>query len=150
MKKVTLKTDSKNPAIKKYAKAVEKGKQILMKKQTEKDFINWIKKQIDFYKPYLDINLQNIEVKKDDTSEYLCITCTYPYLEPTVYFVDKTFENWKKGKLPKERILHELCHILTDPLYVKAVTRYVSTKEIEDERERLTDKICIILHNIIK
>ena len=119
-------------------------------KTTKKDFIKWIEKQIDYYKPYLGIDLQNIVVKEKDECEYLEITFTYPYLEPVIEFSDKAFESWKIGELPKERILHELCHILTDPFYAKAISRYVGKEEIEDERERLTDTICVILHNLIK
>ena len=119
-------------------------------KTTKKEFVNWIKKQIDYYKPYLDINLQNIQVKENSSIEYLQIECAYPYLEPIINFSEKAFVNWKEGKLSKDRILHELCHIITDPLYNKAIARYVSKDEIEDERERLTDTICIILNNLIK
>jgi len=67
-----------------------------------------------------------------------------------IRFSDKAVSEWISGNLPKERILHELCHILTDPLYVKARRRFVSNDEIEDERERLTDKMAVILNNLIK
>lgn len=119
-------------------------------KNNKQEFIKWVKKQIDYYKPYLDINLQEIEVKYKKEIEYLEISFGYPYLEPIINFSDEAVENWTEGKLKKDRILHELCHIITDPLYAKAVSRYVSANEIENERERLTDTITIILNNLIK
>ena len=115
----------------------------------KKEFKVWIEKQVKYYKPYLDINLQNIVVKNDNKVDYLQISCTYPYLEPCLKFSDEAVESWKDGDLPKERILHELIHILTDPLYYKAIGRYVGKDEIENERERLTDKITVILNNLI-
>lgn len=118
-------------------------------KKTEKSFVSWIDKQVKYYKPYLDINLQNIKIKKADV-QYLEIGCTYPYLEPTIKYSQAVFNDWKNGELKKDRILHELLHIITDPLYCKALARYVGKEEIEDERERLTDKLTVILNNLIK
>lgn len=118
--------------------------------KTKQEFIKWVKKQIDYYKPYLDINLQNIEVEYRENTEYLEITSIYPYLEPIIYFSDKAVEEYSDGILTKDRILHELCHIITDPLYVKATKRYVSRDEILDEREKLTDTMTVILNNLIK
>lgn len=118
--------------------------------KTEKDFKKWIEKNIEYYKPYLDINLQNIIVKKGVNTGYMEITNVYPYLEPVIRYSDSALKEWREGILTKDRVLHELCHILTDPLYVKANERYVSKNEILDERERLTDTIAIILNNLIK
>ena len=120
-----------------------------MKTKTEKDFVKWISSAIVFYKPYLDINLQNIEIEKSETY-YLSITCSYPYLQPTITYSSKSFSDFKEGKLKRNAILHELCHMITDPLYSKSIQRFVSKDEIEDERELLTDKIAVILNNLIK
>lgn len=118
--------------------------------KTEKQFELWIKKQIDYYVPMLMLQGQVISIEKATRDDiFMEITCTYPYLEPTIRWSDESFEKWKSGKLKSDRILHELCHILTDPLYVKAIQRYVGLDEIKDERERLTDKLSIILRNII-
>jgi len=121
------------------------------KNNTEKEFIKWIEEQIDFYKPFLGIELQNIKVEKDliDTP-YLTILVTYPYLDPTIRFGKTAIHDFQNGKLKKDRILHELCHILTDPLYCKSLQRIVSKEEIEDERERLTDTIAAIIRNLTK
>ena len=121
--------------------------------KTEKDFEKWIHKQIRFYLPFLGLQIQRIKVEKkinEEKEDYLSISCVYPYLDPTLNYVDESFEDWKKGELKKDRILHELCHILTDPLYSKAIYRYVGIDEIKDERERLTDTISSIIRNLIE
>jgi hypothetical protein len=118
-------------------------------KKEEKEFIEWIEKQIRYYKPILGLNLQRIKAEKDSGTEYLSIGVTYPYLDPTVSFSEKALKDFTGGKIPKDRILHELCHAITDPLYCKSVSRYVSKNEIEDERERLTDKLTVIIRNLL-
>ena len=115
-----------------------------------KEFEKWVKKQVDYYKPFLDINLQDIKVEYKKEQAYIGITCTYPYLEPTILYSDKAVEYWKNKELTKDKILHELCHIITDPFYIKAISRYASKDGVEDERERLTDTIAVILNNLIK
>ena len=117
--------------------------------KTKKQFEEWIKKTIKYYAKYLDINLLEIDIEYKEDIEFLQITCSYPYAEPVIGYSNKAFEHWQDGILRKDRILHELCHIITDPLYTKANRRYVSQDEILDERERLTDKICIIINNLI-
>jgi len=116
----------------------------------KKDFKTWIEEQIEYYKPYLDLTLQNIDVKKDEDADYLSITCRYPYQEPRIFYTEKAEQDWKKGSLKKEQILHELLHHITDPLYYKSRKRFITDSEIEDERERLTDTLMVILNNLIK
>lgn len=118
--------------------------------KTEKEFVSWIREQIDFYSPILGLQIQRIEIEKGEDTKFMEITCTYPYLEPIIRYSHHSFEKWQKGKFPKDRILHELCHILTDPLYVKAIERYVGKGDILDERERLTDTIAVIIRNLLE
>lgn len=113
--------------------------------KTKKDFENWIKEQIDYYAPILGVELNRIDVEYKDEGCFLEITHIYPYLDPTLRYSERAFQVWKEGKMEKDRILHELLHIITDPLYTKAFSRYVTKQEIEDERERLTDTISAII-----
>lgn len=69
----------------------------------------------------------------------------YPYLNVTIEYGDKALKMFKDKEDMIPYVLHELCHPITDPFYSKAVSRYVSTREILDERERLTDYICNIV-----
>lgn len=119
-------------------------------KKTEKQFEKWIIDAVKHYKPMLGLDLQIIEVEKVPDISYLQIKCTYPYLDPTIGYSEHAFKDWAKGKVRRDRILHELCHALTDPIYCKAISRYVSKDEITDERERLTDTIAMIVRNFDK
>ena len=122
-----------------------------MKKPTEKDFVRWLEKQIEYYKPYLGLDLQDIRIGKENGGDnYLRIAFTYPYLDPKILYSNSIFKDFRDGKLRKDRVLHELCHALTDPLYAKAISRHTSKQEIEDERERLTDTISAIVRNLLK
>lgn len=121
-----------------------------MKKKTKKQFIEWIEEQVKYYKPFLGLELQRVAIEEDKDTEYLGIKFVYPYLDPTIIFSEDAFKDFQDGKIPKDRILHELCHALTDPLYAKSVGRFVSKDEIQDERERLTDTITVIIRNLIK
>ena len=115
----------------------------------KKSFEKWLLEQIEFYKPYLELNLQEIDVEKSE-DDYLALSMRYPYQEPRLFYSSKAETDWKKGDFEKKCVLHELLHHITDPLYCKATNRYVGKTEIEDERERLTDTLTIILNNLIK
>jgi len=118
--------------------------------KADKKFETWVRKQVEYYKSYLGLQLLTIEIRKSDTEKYLSIGCRYPYLEPFIWYSKEAVSEWEAGNLTKKEVLHELCHIITDPLYIKATRRCVTTNEIEDERERLTDTICVILNNLTK
>lgn len=120
-----------------------------MKNRTEAHFKKWIEEQIEHYKPILGVSLQLLKIEKVDKN-YMQITCTYPYLDPTIGYNEECFQDWCKGELRRDRVLHELCHMITDSLYCKAVQRHVSQDEIKDERERLTDTIAMIIRGLDK
>ena len=115
-----------------------------------KNFEIWINKQIEYYRPFLGITLNQIKIMYDDSVNYFSISLSYPYLNPTIYYGDSAIESFKNGRLNKRIVLHELCHIITDPLYVKATQRYASEEEVEGERERLTDLIGNIVTNLLE
>lgn len=73
----------------------------------------------------------------------------YPYKETVIQYGKSAIESFDKKEFDdlKHILVHELCHSLTDPLYSKAVNRYVSKDEILDEREALTDHIANIIYN---
>lgn len=118
-------------------------------KTSEKDFVTWIKKKIEHYKPILGIELQEIGVRRGSPKvEYLEISFTYPYLDPSISYSQHALENWQKGILKPDSVLHELCHIITDPLYDSAFERFINKKTIEDNRERLTDTMAAIIRKL--
>ena len=122
--------------------------QFTMKTKTEKDFVSWIRENIKYYVPILGLELHEIEIEASE-DQYMGMKCTYPYLDPILWYSKKSFKDWTEGKLKKDRILHELCHILTDPFYCKAISRYVSENEIRDEREKLTDTFAAIIRKLL-
>lgn len=114
-----------------------------------KKFEQWIQKQIEYYVPILGLTKFDIKIEQSTEEKYLAMRCNYPYLSYVLLYNKAAFEDWKKGKLKPDRILHELCHIVTDPLYIKGIERYSSKVEILDERERLTDTIAMIVQNLL-
>lgn len=52
----------------------------------------------------------------------------------------------------REIIVHELCHILTDPLYFRAFDllrgKLVTDRELDFEREQLTETIAVIINQL--
>ena len=123
---------------------MDKGK----KTEEELKFEAWIEECIEYYKPILGLTLNKIDVEKDDDCEYVLIKYTYPYIDTTIKYCNKALKNWQDGKLKKDLILHELCHLITDPLYTKALDRFIIKNTIEDEREQLTDTIAAIVRRL--
>lgn len=114
---------------------------------TEEDFITWIKQQISYYSPILGLELISISIEKTD-KYYMAMKSNYPYVDPTLYYKNEAYKDWTDGKLLKDRILHEMVHVVTDPLFCKAGRRFISESELDDERERLTDTIAAIIRRI--
>ena len=69
----------------------------------------------------------------------------YPYLGVTLNYGDKVLKQWKDGLNVAPAVVHEMCNVITNPLYAKGISRYVSKDEILDERELLTDYIAKII-----
>lgn len=70
--------------------------------------------------------------------------CNYPYLNVRIRYSEKLVEDWKKGRDIVPFIVHEMCHVITDPIYCKSIARFASERDLLDERELLTDYICNI------
>ena len=114
-----------------------------------KTFEQYIWDLIFKYIPILRLQYFLFEVKRKPVDYMECKLC-YPYLNAEIYYSDQAEAEWADGKNMEQIILHELCHLLTDPLYIKAFARFVSSQEIEDERERVTDHICNIVFSLCK
>lgn len=112
-------------------------------KKLEGEIMGIIKK----YQPVLLLtrNTFELEYPTQNKNALAECMCNFPYLNVTMNYGDKLIEKWKKKDDIVPYILHEMCHVITDPLYCKAISRYVTENEINDERELLTDYICNIL-----
>lgn len=112
-------------------------------------FVKWVREQIVHYSPILGLDLQVIEIEKNETeTKFLAMQNNYPYLDPMLYYHMNAVVAWNEGKLNRDRILHELCHCITDPFFEVAISRHSSKQEILDQRERLTDTIAAIIRKL--
>jgi predicted metal-dependent hydrolase len=66
----------------------------------------------------------------------------YPYKSLTINIDNKLIEE-PDSKI-RDILTHEVCHTLTDPLYLKGHSRYITQDEINDVREELTDHLANI------
>lgn len=107
--------------------------------KVEKEVMAIIKK----YQPILLLNRNTFTLKygTENPNSLMECVCNYPYLNVTLKYSDGLAE--RKDKVPY--VVHEMCHVITDPLFVKAIDRYSGKTEILDERELLTDYICNIV-----
>lgn len=112
----------------------------------------WLRALWNTYAPILHItNVRPVfKYKKDLGGALMKCTFRYPYLDNEIQYGDSIINEWKKDKQEAEQVaLHEFCHIVTDAMYAKAISRYVTTQEIEDERERLTDHMANIIFPLV-
>lgn len=118
-----------------------------MKQQNQKKFEEYLTKLINKYSKILLLDKHTFELHYGVYEQNSLMECVfnYPYLNVTINYGDKVMEKWVNGKDIKPYLVHEMCHPITDPLYSKATSRYVSKDEILDEREKLTDYICNIV-----
>jgi len=126
------------------------------KRKTRKDFETYLLKIIGKYVPILLLQKNTFKIRKSevsdwedhpafDTSYFGCLF-NYPYSDVTIIYSEEAFNDWVRENTDMESfIIHEMCHVLTDPLYSKATKRYITKEAIEDEREILTDHICNIV-----
>jgi hypothetical protein len=117
--------------------------------KTEKQFKTYIESVVKKYQPILLLQRHLVTVKKIEDDGYFNCLFNYPYLNVTIGFSIRALKDWQKGENKEREIVHEMCHMLTDPLYAKAITRYTSKQDMEDERERLTDVIANIVYKLV-
>lgn len=116
---------------------------------TKKDLHAEVRKLWGKYSKILHLTEFKPEFKIDDNIEAMAqVSVSYPYKSPLV-----TLNSIKLIDAPKEEreqvMIHEFIHLLTNPLYAKATTRYVSRNEVEDEREALTDHLTSIVYDLV-
>lgn len=113
----------------------------------KKDFEKYLKSVVQEYIPILLLERYTFDYKKGTSNPHALMECkfNYPYLNATILYNDDVINRWKNGQNVKPIIIYELCHIITDPFYAKAMGRFSGADEIEAERELLTDYICNIV-----
>ena len=113
----------------------------------DKEFEKYAYGVIKKYSKILLLDKHTFELRKgtEDSGSLMECVYNYPYLNVTFNYGDKVVDRYFKKVNVVPYIVHEMCHPITDPLYAKAESRYVSKNEILDEREKLTDYICNIV-----
>lgn len=109
----------------------------------------FIKRIIKHYQGVLRLSDITFRIQRND-SEYLACKFRYPYTDTTIFYGEdfardvREQHRYDLNELER-RVVHEMVHQLTDPLYAKATNRWVNQGDVEDERERLTDRIATIV-----
>ena len=117
---------------------------------TKKAFEAWAWPILRKYQSILLIQDHNLTFEYDDTMRGGTLmehANRYPYKETNITYGDTAIRYFKDKKHNDLRgvLIHELCHSVTDPLYVKACNRYATIDDLADERERLTDHIANVV-----
>jgi hypothetical protein len=123
----------------------------MSKPKTEKDYVSFIRRCIEKYQGPLLLSAYTIVIRKNKEDYYLACQHRYPYNDGIVIYSDRSYRDWleEPASYHERKILHELCHLITDPLYTKATTQFTSRGEIEDEREKLTDHVAVMVHKLM-
>lgn len=120
--------------------------------KNRKEFESWAQKELEKWQQKLLLNDHTLSpIEKSDDNSSKCVL-RYPYKDIEIKYSEYVFECWKKRKKNEATsiLIHELCHVFTDPFYCKATSRYISKDDMEDERERLVDHITnIVTKNIV-
>lgn len=103
---------------------------------------------IEAFVPLLMLQHFTFDLNEDEDAYFTCKFC-YPHFEAVISYSKQAEKDFDGGKNITRYVVHELCHLITDPLYSKAFDRFVSKNEIEDERERLTDWIARMVMRLV-
>lgn len=108
-----------------------------------KKFEEYVMKVIKKYQPILDLNNYTFKLNYPCQNDDAAMECVliYPYMDAKFNYSDTVVKMWKNKENITGTIVHEMCHLITDPLYIKGESRYSSRAEILDEREKLTEII---------
>ena len=120
-------------------------------KKKQKDFEKWAMPVLKKLQRILLLeHFEPISIKFGCKNSYAECECDYPYQSIHIKYSQNMLDDFKKKEYKSitNSLAHEMSHPITDPIYSKANSRYVSKDEITDERERLTDHIAnIVLKN---
>lgn len=128
----------------------------MKKRDKYSKFIDWclneawrIQKHLDLTSYRISLKLKPEEKIEDDFA--FEINIKFPYQEATLKWTENTYKDWldDKKKVTKY-LLHEMLHILLQPLYEAAADRFTTPKQLDNLNEELTDKLTNILEFWIK
>lgn len=99
----------------------------------------------------MKINRDSVHPQNSDVAAEIASDTVYLNFSITLY--DRTFQDWCNGKswTVANTIVHEFCHILTNPFMMQLRRRItpIEEDEIENMHERQTQRIANIFLNLI-
>lgn len=109
----------------------------------------WILKEMKKWQKVLHLEDMTLTVEYEKINAIMQAECRYPYKEIILKYHDAMVQEIKTNKQQAQRtVLHEMLHAVTDPLYSKGYSRFISENEIENEREAVTDKLTNIIYTL--
>lgn len=115
-----------------------------------KEFEKWVHKVVDKYRKVLLVQDHTFSIQYVEnlrSSSLMEHANMYPYKTCHLKYGEAAMRYWRDGDKEELRqcLIHELCHDITDPLYMAGTERYTTIDAIANERERLTDHIANII-----
>lgn len=107
-----------------------------------------LQKQLGLTNYRISIKQQPYKNKEDWAFQ---ITPNSPYQNALLEWQLETYEEWKKDKKKIQRyLLHEVTHIVIEPLCKVGENRYVTKEHLVDVVEETTDKLTNILFKLLE
>lgn len=118
-----------------------------------KTFEQWVRTQLDKYQKVLLLHDHTIYLEYKDlrASDMFEVSVRYPYKDVNVYYGPTALKEFKEknhGEL-RVSVIHELVHVIVDPLYFIGVERYTTQDQLNNERERAVDHIAKVIAGMV-
>ena len=118
-----------------------------MNKALEKHILKIVEK----YKDSMFLNMYSFNVQyQPEETKFMACKFSYPYLHCSIFYNIDAEKEFKEGKDMVQYVIHEMSHLITDPLYNIAFDRFLVKDTLENERERLTDWIANIVFKLAR
>lgn len=119
---------------------------------TEEEFVKWAEERIEHYMGVLSIQRHRIVFEPRKTpcqpGEVMCISLMYPYVSNIIQYNWQMVESMLKDGIQEEveySIIHELIHIVLNPLWHVARERYTTEDAVREANEQCTDHLATII-----
>lgn len=115
----------------------------------QKEFEKFAYGVLKEYQPKLLLTHFHIDIEARKSANYLEVDNRVPYLDPAIgYNPERVLKDWNDGKKEelKRSLIHELFHVLTDPLFNMGGDRYATKDHYNQMREHTVDHLANIIY----